>query len=54
MTTMYFSTDREVFGTLYVVMKYADGWYIDLDETIRSEIAKNGSQAFQGWTLEIN
>lgn len=54
MASLYFSPDKKEFSTINWALRQEDGkWYIDLDETIRGEKARNGANAFQSWIIKV-
>ncbi|MCX6564806.1 MAG: hypothetical protein NTW38_00010 [Candidatus Aminicenantes bacterium] len=54
MADLYFSPDKKEFSTINWALRQEGGkWYIDLDETIRGEKARNGANAFQSWIIKV-
>ena len=54
MASLYFTPDKKEFTTINWALRQEGGqWYIDLDETIRGEKARNGANAFQSWIIKV-
>jgi hypothetical protein len=54
LTTLYFDAEQKAHNSVYFVMKKADGkWLIDLDDTIKKQIERDGADAFQAWEIKI-
>ena len=51
---LYFTPDKKQFSTINWALRQEGGrWFLDLDDTIRGEKARNGANAFQSWIIKI-